>query len=128
MSSMRYVGLDVHKASIAVAVAETGRGEVRYRGVLPSSAAALRKLVLTAGPPPRLRFAYEAGPCGYGVQRLLSGLGCVCWVVAPSLVPRRPGERIKTDRRDAVTLARLLRAGELTPIWVPARSMRPCAT
>ncbi len=119
MSRMRYVELDVHKDSIAVAVAETGRREVRYQGVMPPSAAALRQLVCTVGPPARLRFAYEAGPCGYGVQRLLTRLGCVCWVVAPSLVPRRPGERVKTDRRDAVTLARLLRAGELTPVWVP---------
>jgi transposase len=79
----------------------------------------LRKLVLEAGPRARLRFAYEAGPCGYGVQRRLNRLGCVCWVVAPSLVPRRPGERVKTDRRDAATLARLLRAGELMPVWVP---------
>ncbi len=79
MSRMRYVELDVHKDSIAVAVAETGRREVRYQGVLPPSAAALRQLVCTVGPPARLRFAYEAGPCGYGVQRLLTRLGCVCW-------------------------------------------------
>jgi transposase len=67
----------------------------------------------------RLSFCYEAGPCGYGVHRLLSGLGQDCSVVAPSLIPSRPGDRVKTNRRDATTLAKLHRAGELTPVWVP---------
>jgi transposase len=116
---MRYIGLDVHKDSIAVAVAEAGTGDVRYLGPLAPTSEALRKLVTKCGPSDRLRFAYEAGPCGYGVYRTLTQLGCNCRVVAPSLIPRRPGDRVKTDRRDAVTLARLLRAGELTPVWVP---------
>jgi transposase len=76
---------------------------------------AMKKL----GPPERLRACYEAGPCGYGLQRLLSGWGISCVVVAPSLVPSKPGDKVKTDRRDALKLARLLRSGDLTAVWVP---------
>ena len=72
-----------------------------------------------AGKNGALRFCYEAGPCGYGIQRQLSAVGHECAVVAPSLIPRKPGERIKTDRRDAINLAKLHRAGELTSVWVP---------
>ena len=119
MASMKYVGLDVHKDSIAVAVAEEGTTEVRYHGEMPATTVALRKLVRRLGSPQTLRFAYEAGPCGYGVYRTLTSLGVACVVAAPSLIPQRPGDRVKTDRRDACGLARLHRAGELTAVWVP---------
>ena len=122
--AITFIGLDVHKDSIVVSLAEAGlRGrlrEVRAYGKILNTPAALKAMTtkLAAGGN-ELRFCYEAGPCGYGVQRQLSGMGHQCAVVAPSLVPRRPGERIKTDRRDANNLARLHRAGELTPVWVP---------
>jgi transposase len=116
-----YVGLDVHKETIAVSLATAGeRGEVREYGTIANTPTALRALAIKlARAGATLRFCYEAGPCGYGIQRQLSGAGCECVVVAPSLIPRRPGERIKTDRRDAANLARLHRAGELTPVWIP---------
>lgn len=116
-----YVGLDVHKDTIAVALAEMGiRGEVREHGKITHTSAALKTLTTKlAGRHGELRFCYEAGPCGYGIQRQLAGLGHECVVVAPSLIPRKPGERVKTDRRDAGKLATLHRAGELTPVWVP---------
>lgn len=119
--SITYVGLDVHKDTIAVAAAEPGkRGEVREYGKIANTPAALRTLVskLARGGD-TLRFCYEAGPCGYGIQRHLTAAGHECVVVAPSLIPRKPGERIKTDRRDAINLAKLHRVGELTPVWVP---------
>lgn len=117
-----YVGLDVHKGSIAVGLAPPGREPASYWGELANEPSAIGKL---AGELARtyggelIRFCYEAGPCGYGVYRQLTGLGFDCDVVAPSRIPRAPGERIKTDRRDACKLARLLRSGELTPVWVP---------
>jgi transposase len=116
-----YVGLDVHKDTIAVAVAEGGdRSEVRDYGKIANTPAALKalciKLARNGG---KLRFCYEAGPCGYGIQRQLSAAGHECVVVAPSLIPRKPGDRIKTDRRDAINLAKLHRAGELTSVWIP---------
>src|SRR6201995_2446315 len=116
-----YVGLDVHKDTIAVALAEAGlRGEVREHGKIPNKPAALKALTVKLAAARReLRFCYEAGPCGYGIQRQLTEAGHECTVVAPSLIPRKPGERIKTDRRDAINLAKLHRASELTPVWVP---------
>ena len=115
------VGLDTHKAKIAVAVAEPGRsGEVRFQGEIANQPEAVRRLLeRLAGKHGRLRVCYEAGPCGYGLYRQIVALGHACTVVAPSLVPRKPGERVKTDRRDALTPARLHRAGELTGVWVP---------
>jgi len=120
-NSELFIGLDVSKDSHAVAVAEGGRdGEVRPHGEIGSDAASVRRLVRKLERPGlRLRFCYEAGPTGYGLKRLIEELGHECAVIAPSLIPRRPGERIKTNRRDAVKLARLFRAGELTEIWTP---------
>jgi len=116
-----YVGLDVHKEGIVVAVAAGDlRGEVREYGRIANTATALDRLLhKLGGAGVSLRFCYEAGPCGYGIQRRLTALGHECVVVAPSLIPRRAGDRIKTDRRDAASLAKLHRAGELTAVWVP---------
>ena len=118
-----FVGMDVSKLRIAVAVAlaEGSReGEVRYWGEIEASEAAVRKLVQRLSAQRRkLRFCYEAGPTGYWLYRLLVELGQECCVVAPSMIPRRPGDRVKTNRRDALGLARLLRAGELSAVWVP---------
>jgi hypothetical protein len=125
------VGLDTHKAKVAVAVAEPGRsGEVRFRGEIANRPEAVRQLIeRLAEKHGQLRVCYGAGPCGYGLQRQITALGYDCTVVAPSLVPRKPGDRVKTNRRDALTLARLLRAGELTAVWVPDPvHERRCAT
>ena len=114
----RFVGLDVHADTIAVAVAE-GREEVRSVGTVPNEPECVARLIRKLGGPEGLRVCYEAGPCGYSLYWRLVGLGVACEVVAPSLVPVRPGDRVKTDRRDAIKLARSYRAGELTPVWVP---------
>lgn len=116
-----YVGVDVSKAKHAVAIAESGRdAEVRYFGEIEATLAAVERFVRKLErKSAHLHFCYEAGPTGYGLYRQLVALGHRCDVVAPSLIPRRAGDRVKTNRRDAVSLARLLRAGELTGIWVP---------
>ncbi len=118
MSNVRYVGLDVHAASITVAVAEPS-GEVRSAGQIPNGPEAVRRLVKRLGPAAGWRACYEAGPTGYVLYWQLTGLGVHCDVVAPTLVPVKPGDRVKTDRRDAAKLARSYRAGDLTPVWVP---------
>ena len=116
-----FVGIDTSKLRNAIAVADSGRGgEVRYLGEIPATETATRKLVAKlAARCPHLTFCYEAGPTGYGLYRLLKSLGHDCLVVAPSLVPKKAGDRVKTNRRDAVSLAKLLRADELTAVWVP---------
>ena len=112
---VHYIGLDVHKESIAVAIAPQNE-ELRSYGVIGGRWADLDKLVKKlTHPGTELRFGYEAGPCGYGLYRHLQKLKHPCIVVAPSLTPKKASERVKTDRRDAQTLARLFRAGELTP-------------
>jgi transposase len=118
MSNVRFIGLDVHAETIAVAVAEPD-GEVRSLGVIPNRPESIQKLVKKVGPPERLRVCYEAGPTGYVVYWQLTALHIACEVVAPTLVPVKPGDRVKTDRRDALKLARSYRAGDLTPVWVP---------
>lgn len=116
-----FIGIDAAKARNAVAIAEESRdGEIRYLGEFDASPDSMRRVVQRlASKYERLHFCYEAGPTGYGLHRLIVSLGHSCMVVAPSLIPRRPGDRVKTNRRDATTLARLLRAGELTAVWVP---------
>jgi transposase len=118
MSKLRFVGLDVHADTIAVAVAEAG-GEVRSLGVIPNRLESIRKLVHKLGPVQHLRACYEAGPTGYVLYWQLTQLEVACEVIAPSLVPIKAGDRVKTDRRDAEKLARCHRAGELTAVWVP---------
>jgi len=119
--SEAFVGFDTSKLRHAVAIADSGRtGEVRFLGEIENTGAATAKLVRKlAAKYERLTFCYEAGPTGYGLYRQLKSLGHECVVVAPSLIPKRPGDRVKTNRRDAVGLARLLRANELTAVWVP---------
>ena len=116
-----FVGMDVHKESIDVSLAEEGRdGEVRHYGVINGDLEAVAKMVRALrGPQRRLRFVYEAGPCGFGIHRYLTAQGEDCVVVNPSSMPKRSGDRIKTDRRDGDALARLHRAGELTAIYIP---------
>jgi transposase len=115
----RYIGLDVHRATIAVALAEEEGSPTGY-GTIPNEPSSIRKLMVRlGGEDVQLRVAYEAGPTGYAVHRQLTKLGVECIVVAPSLIPVRPGDKIKTDRRDALKLARLLRSGDLTAVWVP---------
>jgi transposase len=118
MSKIRFVGLDVHAESIAVAVAESV-GEVRSLGSIPNRPESVRKMIGKLGPVEKLRCCYEAGPTGYVLYWQLTQLGVACEVIAPSLVPVKSGDRVKTDRRDAEKLARCYRAGELTSVWVP---------
>ncbi|HXJ01180.1 MAG TPA: IS110 family transposase [Micropepsaceae bacterium] len=121
--SEAFVGLDTSKLRHAVAIADSGRdGEVRFLGEIENSAAATAKLVRKlAAKYDRLTFCYEAGPTGYELHRQITSLGHACMVAAPSLIPKKPGDRVKTNRRDAVSLAKLLRANELTAVWVPDR-------
>ncbi len=117
-----FIGLDVHKETIAVSVAYEGRQAPKYRGEMANKPSKVPKLVerLTQEFDGQvLLFCYEAGPCGYGLYRQLMELGHDCQVVAPSKIPKKPGERIKTDRRDANKLAQMLRSGDLTAVWVP---------
>jgi transposase len=117
----RYIGLDVHRATIAVAIAEEEGSPSSY-GTIANDPSAVRKLMRQlGGDDVELRVAYEAGPTGYALHRQLAKLGIACMVVAPSLIPVRPGDKVKTDRRDALKLARLLRSGDLTSVWVPNR-------
>ncbi|WP_287367625.1 IS110 family transposase [Mesorhizobium sp.] len=116
-----FVGIDVAKQRNAVAIAEAGReGEVRFIGEVDASDTSMHRVIQRiAAKFDRIHLCYEAGPTGYGLYRLIRSLGHECTVVAPSLIPRKPGDRVKTNRRDALSLARLLRAGELTAVWVP---------
>lgn len=115
-----YVGMDVHKASIAVAIAEEGHGEPVTLGMIPNNRDSLLKLLKKLQKPGRqLRFCYESGPCGYEIYRYLTARGISCVVAATSLIPTKAGDKVKTDKRDAKKLARLFRSGELTPVWVP---------
>jgi transposase len=113
----RFVGLDVHKDTIAVAVAD-GEG-ARSVGIIANDFDQLRKTLRKLGSPSQLRVCYEAGACGYVIYRYLRRLKIDCAVVAPSLIPKKPGDRVKTDRRDALALARLHRSDDLTAVWVP---------
>ena len=116
----KYVGLDVHKETIVVTVAEEGRSKSRFYGEIANTAKAVEKMVAALSAEGEvISFCYEAGPCGYGLYRQITDLGHECVVVAPSLIPRKPGDRVKTDRRDSDGLSRLHRAGELTSVWVP---------
>ena len=119
MKKVRVLGLDVHADTIAVAIAEPGEGEVRSLGIIPNREESVRKLIKKLGPPEQLKACYEAGPTGYVLYWQLTGLGVKCDVVAPTLVPVKAGDRVKTDRRDATKLARSHRSGDLTPVWVP---------
>src|SRR3989475_5707591 len=121
-SSTLYVGLDVHKESIAVAyVAQDHGAEVVSLGTIGTRQCDIDKVLRQLqSKSKQLVFVYEAGPCGYWLYRYLLKKGYVCWVVAPSLIPKKPGDRVKTDRRDARQLARLMRSGDLTPVYVPA--------
>ena len=121
--SEAFVAFDTAKLRNSVAIADAGReGEIRYLGEFENSGPATAKLVRKlSAKHRRLTFCYEAGPTGYGLYRQITSLGHACVVVAPSLIPKKPGNQVKTNRRDALSLARLLRAGELTAVWVPDR-------
>ncbi len=117
--STLFVGLDVHKDSISVAYALDG-GELQTLGKIGTTQIEIDRLCKRLQSKARhIKLVYEAGPCGYGLQRRLAAKGFACMVCAPSLIPRKPGERVKTDQRDAIKLARLLRAGDLTAVHVP---------
>lgn len=121
--SILFIGLDTHKEFNEVAYIEEHRGaQPVHLGRIPSSKVAVQKLVRqfeSKYPGATLHFVYEAGPCGYWIYRLITSLGHCCYVVAPSLIPKKPGEKIKTDKRDALKLTKLLKSEDLTPIYVP---------
>jgi transposase len=120
-SSTLYIGMDVHKASMAVAyVSKDHDAEVVYLGTIGTRQCDIDHLVRTLQSKAKpLVFVYEAGPCGYWLSRDLTNKGHACWVVAPSRIPKQAGDRVTTDRRDAMQLARLVRSGDLTPGYVP---------
>lgn len=118
MSTIRFLGLDIHADSISIAIADAN-GEVRRHGMIPNRIEAIRRTMKKLGAAHELRACYEAGPTGYVLFWQLTALGIPCDVIAPSLVPTKAGDRVKTDRRDAEKLARAYRAGDLTPVWVP---------
>jgi len=118
MKNTRYVGLDVHGETIAAAMGEE-QGKVRSLGQFPNRPEAVRRFIQQLGGPEGLKVCYEAGPTGYALYWLLTKLGVACEVVAPSLIPRKPGDKIKTDRRDAEKLAQCYQSGTLTCVWVP---------
>jgi hypothetical protein len=122
---LRFLDLDVHAETIAVAIAEP-EGEVRSLGTIPNRAESIRKLIKKLGPAEKLRACYEAGPTGSVVYWQLAELGVECEVVAPTLVPVKAGDRVKTDRRDAEKLARCYRSGDLTAVWVRMKVPRRC--
>jgi transposase len=120
MQTRSFIGLDIHKDTISVSIAEDGRdGAVRFVGVIPNTPNEIAKIAKRLSRHGELDFCYEAGGCGYGIYRQLTELGHQCTVVATSMIPRKPGERIKTDRRDSQKLAILHRSGDLTAVWVP---------
>ena len=120
-SSTLYIGMDVHKESIAVAyVAQEHHAAVISLGAIGTRQCAIDQLIRNMpSKSTQLVFVYEAGPCGYWLYRYLTQKGHICWVVAPSLIPKKSGDRVKTNRRDAIKLARLMRSGDLTPVHVP---------
>ncbi len=115
---LRFLGMDVHAETIAVAVAEPD-GEVRSLGTIANREEPIRKFIRKLGSPEHLRACYEAGPTGFVLYWQLTQLGVQCDVIAPSLVPKKPGDRVKTDRRDALKLARSHRSSDLTAVWIP---------
>lgn len=118
-----FLGLDTHKETTDVAYMRDGRDEKpQHIGKIPSTKQGFTKLARQMSskfPNATLHFVYEAGPCGYWIYRLLTSLGHLCYVVAPSLIPKKPGVRVKTDKRDSMMLAQLLRSGDIDPIYVP---------
>lgn len=114
-----FVGFDVHDDTIAVATIHRDAPEAEFLRTIPNNPDEIRKLIKNLGDPKKIKVCYEAGPCGYVIYRQLTKMGVTCLVAAPSLIPTKPGERIKTDKRDAKKLAKLLRNGDLTSVWVP---------
>ena len=128
MTKVRYIGLDVHKDSIAIAVAEEGRDQAMTFKTIPHDPGRLVKALKLLKPKGgELQVCYEAGPTGYGLYRRLNAEGIACQVVAPSMVPSQSGVRVKTDRRDAIKLAHFLRSGDLTSVYVPQEATEATA-